>query len=162
MLMQLQHRPRRRIQERQKESLTGGVEWEVAGTGKWSESTNVDYWLGQGAEVGRDEFLICSIARSTWMRKFAIRWIATSSSASNCGQPPRKGRTLTFVPSGMMEPMSNPLSVIMESPRSYFSRSLLLFLSYLSEILPPQRLDKKHITPFGVTPTRSLRVLVFL
>ena len=131
------------------------------------KSCILDYWLGQGAEVGRDEvrnakvldLLHCSLYMNTPTRyplsrdKFICFILRPTT---------KEWRDVDIGPSGMTEPMLNPLSAIMESPRSNFSSSLLLFVSSLSETLPPQRSDKKDITPFGVTPTRSLRVLVFL
>ena len=145
--------------------------WTGGGTkGGWKIVRYAHTWMigwarGQRLE-GRvwviRKFLIRSIARSTCIRKLAMRLVLTSSSSSNCCRPPRNGGMLTRVPSGIMVSRSNPRSAIMESPGCMRSNSLLRFVSSLSEILPPQRSDKKEITPFGVTPTSSFRVFVFL
>ena len=108
------------------------------------------------------KFFMRSIAPSTWMRSVAIRRVATGSSSSNCGRPPRNRGMLTPVLSGIIPLMSNPRSAMTVSSSSRSWSNLLRFVISLSDIRPPQSGDRNAITLFGETPTSSLNVFVFL
>ena len=113
-------------------------------------------------EMGFWKFFMRSIAPSTWMRSVAIRRVATSSSSSNCGRPPRNRGMLTPVRSGIIPLMSNPQSAITVSSSSRSWSNPLRFVISLSHIRPLQSGDRNVITPFGEIPTSSLNVFVFL
>ena len=61
------------------------------------------------------KFFILLIARSTCMRKLAISWVFTTSSAGIWLELPRKGGMLKETPIGNRSWMVNPLSAMTES-----------------------------------------------
>ena len=58
--------------------------------------------------------------------------------------------------------MLKPLSAITASPASNKSSKPNCAVSSLSEILPPNNPETKHIAPEGVIPTNALNVFRFL
>ena len=55
--------------------------------------------------------------------------------------------------------MLKPLSAITESPSSRYSNNPHSAVSFLSEMLPPNRSEMKHIAPEGDIAINALKVL---
>ena len=118
--------------------------------------------LGQSLKCGR--FFICSMDLSIWILRDAILLVSSNSRSLNCPDSIMNGGTLTFSFTPLNASISwilNPLSTIMTSPCCTFSIRPDFWVSFLSEMLPPYRVETNEMPPFSTIPNKVFRLLLF-